>query len=101
MIRLTTAFLALGVVTATAMTANANPNAPRCRQICFPPSTTGITKRRRHRRGMRLPSCRQTPCLDIREQSFATRDGSCCLFGPTMQRSGFQSGLYLCGFAII
>jgi len=40
MIRLTTVLLSLGAVTATATTANAsrncNPNAPRCRQICFP-----------------------------------------------------------------
>jgi hypothetical protein len=42
MIKLTTALLLLGVMTATATTAIAgcntcNPNAPRCRQIC-PPS---------------------------------------------------------------
>jgi len=43
MIRLTTALLTLSVAVATATTANAsfncncNPNAPRCRQICFPP----------------------------------------------------------------
>ena len=69
MMRLMTALLMLGLITATATTAIAgcntcNPNAPRCRQICPPPRhsrhhTTqthtqfaiALTPARPHRRG--------------------------------------------------